>query len=68
MALTQIGLGLPVDAKLMLIHNTLDVAELECSQSYWDEAQERSDLEIITEPRPLPFDATGNLPESVLEW
>jgi hypothetical protein len=27
------------------------------------EARSRPDLEILSEPRPLPFDAEGNLPE-----
>ena len=30
--------------------------------AYLDEARGRSDLEILTEPRALPFDAAGNLP------
>jgi hypothetical protein len=46
----------------MWIRNTLDVATLECSEAYYGEARERSDLEILEEPRPLPLDAAGNLP------
>jgi hypothetical protein len=64
-ALPTIGLTDPPDAKLMWIHNTLEVAELECSIAYLNEARERSDLEILTPPRPLPFDAAGNLPDRV---
>jgi hypothetical protein len=64
-ALSTIGLTDPPDARLMWIHNTLEVAELECSAAYLNEARERPDLEILTEPRPLPFDAAGNLPDRV---
>ena len=49
----------------MWVHNTLDVAEVECSVAYLNEARERSDLEITKDPRPMPFDATGNLPDRV---
>jgi len=61
-ALPIIGLTEPVDAKLMWIHNTLEVAEVECSAAYLDEARTRDDLEIISDLRPLPFDQSGVLP------
>jgi hypothetical protein len=64
-ALPTIGLTDPPHAKLMWIHNTLEVAELECSLAYLNEARERSDLDIVIQPRPLPFDAAGNLPDHV---
>jgi len=64
-ALPTIGLTEPPDAKLMWAHNTLEVAEVECGVAYLDEARGRSDLEIIADPRPLPFDAAGNLPDHV---
>jgi hypothetical protein len=63
--LPTIGLTPPEQAKLMWIHNTLHVAELECSAAYYDEACERKDLEIVVPPRPMPFDAAGNLPDKV---
>jgi len=66
-ALPTIGLTDPPDAKILWIRNTLDVAEVECSQAYWTEAQSRDDLEILCEPRELPFDENGNLPASVHE-
>jgi len=66
-ALPTIGLTDPPDAKILWIRNTLDVAEVECSQAYWDEAQTRDDLEILTDLRELPFDESGNLPASVHE-
>jgi hypothetical protein len=62
-----IGLTEPPQARLMWIHNTLDVAELECSVAYLPEVRQRPDLEVISDPRPLPLDAHGMLP-SVREW
>lgn len=64
-AFPTIGLTEPPQARLMWIHNTLEVAEVECSAAYLGEARERPDLTIIREPRPLPLDASGNLPERV---
>jgi hypothetical protein len=40
---------------------------VECSEVYLPQARDRADLEILSEPRPLPFDDEGNLPRSVLE-
>ncbi|MCA9265549.1 MAG: DUF2088 domain-containing protein [Planctomycetales bacterium] len=62
-ALATIGLREPPDARLMWIRNTLDLGELECSAAYWDAVSQRDDLEPLTELRPLPFDADGNLPD-----
>lgn len=60
-ALSVIGLTPPPAARLMWIDNTLRVTELECSHAYYEEARDRSDLEILTAPRELPFDDKGNL-------
>lgn len=57
-----IGLTEPPNAKLMWIHNTLDVAEVECTAAYLAEARTRSDLTILSDPRPLPLDQRGMLP------
>ena len=59
--LTQIGLNDPPDAKLLWIRNTLDLAEVECSKAYLEEARARDDLEVLCEPRAFEFDADGNL-------
>jgi hypothetical protein len=59
--LREIGLTEPPDAKLLWIRNTLSLSEVECSVAYLDEARSREDLEILSEPRPLPFDADGFL-------
>jgi len=63
LALGNVGLAEPPDARLLWIANTLELAEVECSTIYLDEARRRDDLEILTEPRELPFDAEGNLPQ-----
>ena len=61
-ALPTLGLREAPQVRLMWIASTLDIAEVECSQAYWDEARSREDLEILAGPRPLPFDARGLLP------
>ncbi len=66
-ALPTIGLVEPQDAKILWIRNTLELGELECSAAYLEAAQQRSDLKILGRPRPLPFDAEGNLPQAVCE-
>ncbi len=60
--LSVIGLRPPSEARLMWIQNTLKVAEMECSEAYFDEARQRSDLEILTQPRKLPLGEDGHLP------
>ncbi len=62
-ALETIGLVEPPNAKLLWIADTLHLDEVECSAAYLDEAQRRRDLEILTKPRELPFNAAGNLPD-----
>ena len=61
-ALATIGLVEPPDARILWVRNTLELAEVECSAAYLDEARQRRDLAILTPPRPLPLDASGNLP------
>ena len=59
--LHQIGLTEPPEARLLWIRNTLALTEVECAALYLDEARDRDDLEILTDLRPLPFEADGNL-------
>jgi hypothetical protein len=61
-ALSTIGLTEPQNARMLWIRNTLHLLELECSEIFLEEAKQRADLEILTEPRPLPLDADGMLP------
>ena len=65
-AISTIGLTEAIDSKILWIKNTLQLAEVECSLAYLDEAVEREDLEIIVPPHDLPLDAAGNLPK--FEW
>ena len=60
-ALTTIGLTQPHQARILWIRDTLHLAEVECSDAYWKQAQQRSDLEILTELRDLTFDSDDNL-------
>ena len=62
-ALGTIGLVEPPEAKILWIHNTLELAEVECSAAYLEEARSRDDLEVLTGLRHLPFDMEGNLPD-----
>ena len=61
-ALVSIGLTEPPEARFLWARNTLDVAEVECSNAYLQEAHERDDLEVLCEPRPMPLGEDGNLP------
>ncbi len=60
-ALGVVGLVEPSVARILWIRDTLHLAEVECSAAYLDEARTRSDLQILTEPRPLPLDEQGHL-------
>jgi hypothetical protein len=60
-ALATVGLVEPPNSRILWAKNTLQVAEVECSESYLQEARGRDDLEILTEPRELEFDPAGDL-------
>ena len=62
-AIPTLGLVDTPDTAILWISDTLHLTELECSRAYWPLAQNRADLEILTEPRPLPLDARGMLPD-----
>jgi len=62
-ALVSIGLTEPPEARFLWARNTLDIAEIECSKAYLQEARERDDLEVLSEPRPMPLGEDGNLPQ-----
>ncbi|MCY3757795.1 MAG: hypothetical protein OXG96_08745, partial [Acidobacteria bacterium] len=57
----------PPDARLLWIRNTMALAEVECSAAYLEEARGREDLAILTGPRPLSFNAEGNLDDSHMQ-
>jgi hypothetical protein len=50
-------------SRLLWIADTLHLAEVECSEAYWEEARNRDDLEILTELRSLPVGEDGHLPQ-----
>ncbi len=51
----------PEDVPAIWISDTLHLAEVECSEAYWQAAQARTDLEILSEPTALHFDNNGDL-------
>jgi hypothetical protein len=60
-ALGSVGLIHPERSRIVRIKNTLHLDEVEVSEIYKDEILKRSDLEILESPRPISFDARGNL-------
>lgn len=60
-ALQSIGLVDPPDARILWIRDTLHLAEVECSETYWDDAQGRDDLEILVGPREIQLTPEGDL-------
>ncbi len=60
-ALSTVGLVAPENAGVLWIKNTLLVAEVECSAKYLEEAEQRDDLEVISDLRELQFDDDDDL-------
>ncbi|WLD14708.1 lactate racemase domain-containing protein [Planctellipticum variicoloris] len=60
-ALQTVGLVEPPDAKVVQIADTLHLAEVLVSEAYLPELRQRTDLEIVSDPEPMAFDAAGNL-------
>ncbi len=67
-AMQTVGLVAPEDVRLVWIRNTLDLREVECSSAYLAETDRRDDLTRLTDQRPMPLDADGMLPRSLVEW
>ncbi len=61
-ALATAGLVEPPNAKVVWIHNTLELAEIECSAALLAAAQGRDRLEVCSPLRDWPFDVSGSLP------
>ncbi len=58
----QLSGWLPPDqVAAMWIQDTLHLQEIECSEVFFDAARGDSQLEVVDRPRPLEFDAAGNL-------
>ena len=60
-ALGSIGLIPAEKSRIVRIKNTLHLDEVEVSEIYGEEIAGRPDLEILEGPRPMSFDAEGNL-------
>jgi hypothetical protein len=61
-ALGMIGL-IPVEkAKVVRIKNTLHLTELDCSEPMLADVKAHKRLSAVTEPKPMTFDGSGNLP------
>ena len=61
-ALATAGLVEPPQAKVVWIHNTLEMAEFECSAALLEQVTGRDKLQVVSPLRDWPFDAAGNLP------
>jgi hypothetical protein len=61
-ALGMIGLTPPEEARVVRIKSTLHLTEVDCSEAMLDEAKAHDRLHPVTEPKPMVFDASGNLP------
>ncbi len=59
----SLGLIKPEEVRLTRVRNTLQLVEAELSRAYYDEARNRDDLEIISEPAQPVFDEHGYFPE-----
>ena len=57
---------IPEKLKFAIIPNTLEVAELWVSTPLADEARKNPNLEVVSEARPIPFDANGNIVQEKL--
>ncbi len=60
-ALSTVGLQPPEECRILRIRNTLQVADVDVSETYQSELAGRDDLEVIGPAREMPFDASGNL-------
>ncbi|HZY84810.1 MAG TPA: hypothetical protein VFE78_08260, partial [Gemmataceae bacterium] len=54
------------ELRMAVIPNTLELTDLWVSAALAEEAKRRPHLELTGEPRPLPFDAAGNLEQETL--
>ncbi|MEQ9065340.1 MAG: [Fe-S]-binding protein, partial [Gimesia chilikensis] len=60
-ALQTVGLVEPETSGIVQIYDTLELSEVVVSETYLEEINSRDDLDIISGPFDLPFDAEGNL-------
>jgi hypothetical protein len=62
-AVASLGLADSRDARILRIQNTLCLSELEASEPFQEEARNRSDLELLSDPLSPRFDQRGDLPD-----
>lgn len=65
-ALTLNGMTRPEQSRVVWIRNTATLDEMECSEAYMDEVKHWKDLPVLSGPRPLEFNADGNLRDFVV--
>ena len=58
---SQFGTDRIPDLRWMWICDTLRISELLCSGAYYEEAKERDDLQVLSEPETLRFDEQSDL-------
>ena len=61
-ALAIIGTRAPEDARMLRIHNTMHLEELDVSEPCLTDAERQTEFTAIGRPCALEFDAAGNLP------
>ncbi|HTU93658.1 MAG TPA: hypothetical protein VMF69_26500 [Gemmataceae bacterium] len=61
-ALAIIGTREPEQARIMHIHNTLHLEEVDVSEPCLEDKERQTEFTTIGRSRPLEFDAAGNLP------
>ena len=61
--LASLPLREPRQARIARITSTLELTELEVSESLWNEVNGRRELTALDEPREFVFDAEDNLPD-----
>jgi hypothetical protein len=61
-ALGMIGLTPAEEARVVRIKSTLHLTEIDCSEAMLAEVKAHSRLHPVTDPKPMAFDASGNLP------
>ncbi|MEC7353627.1 MAG: lactate racemase domain-containing protein [Planctomycetota bacterium] len=64
-AVQTVGLVEPESLRILWSQDTLHLGEIECSEAYWEQAQQRDDLEVLVSPRSLPLSESGLLPDFV---
>ena len=60
-ALKTVGLVEPQDARVVRIHDTLDVEEILVSEAYGREVESRDNLSVVGDPAEMVFDGNGDL-------